>query len=211
MEALSGQAKTVALERHYIDKDYRDTFSNFHSKRFSTPDSRCVRLHFFSRAVARVELKDAVKVQADYLGYAVIRPTRPNCLGRTLLKPESRNAVSGSMRLCDETITLQGTNDESKFEFKDIESFVAPKGAKISFAKLADLPTLPQQFNGHPTMKEPLEVIPGQAELSQPLFKSEREYQEFRRSYSEEITTELEDLREARRQSEEQSKQHWMC
>lgn len=60
-------------------------------------------------------------------------------------------------------------------------------------------------------MKELLEVIPQQKELSQPLFKSESEYQEFRRSYSEEIAPELEDLREARRQSEEQSKQHWMC
>ena len=59
-------------------------------------------------------------------------------------------------------------------------------------------------------MKEPLEVIPEQEEKSQPLFKSEREYQDFRRSYSEEITPELELLREARRQSEEQSKQHWM-
>src|SRR6266550_236156 len=29
MEALSGKAKAVAVERHYIDKDYRDTFSNF--------------------------------------------------------------------------------------------------------------------------------------------------------------------------------------
>lgn len=60
-------------------------------------------------------------------------------------------------------------------------------------------------------MKERLEVIPGQDELAQPLFNSEHEYQEFRRSYSEEITPGLEDLREARRQSEEQSKQHWMC
>lgn len=38
MEAVGGIARTVAVERHYIDKDYRDTFSNFHSKRFSTPD-----------------------------------------------------------------------------------------------------------------------------------------------------------------------------
>ncbi len=60
-------------------------------------------------------------------------------------------------------------------------------------------------------MTEPLEVIPRQQELSQPLFKSESEYQEFRRSYSEEITPELEGHREARQQSEEQSKQHWMC
>ena len=59
-------------------------------------------------------------------------------------------------------------------------------------------------------MRERLEVIPGQADLAQPLFESEHQYQEFRRSYSEAITPELEDLREARRQSEEQSKQHWM-
>jgi hypothetical protein len=59
-------------------------------------------------------------------------------------------------------------------------------------------------------MNELLEVIPGQRELSKPLFDSEHEYQEFRRSYAEEITPELELLREARRQSEEQSKQHWM-
>jgi hypothetical protein len=55
-------------------------------------------------------------------------------------------------------------------------------------------------------MKELLEVIPGQQDVSQPMFNSEREYQEFRRSYSEKITPELEDLREARRQSEEQSR-----
>ena len=60
-------------------------------------------------------------------------------------------------------------------------------------------------------MKELLEVIPGQKEMPVPLFKSEGDYQEFRRSYTEEITPELEDLREARRHSEEQSKKHWMC
>ena len=106
--ALGEKAKSVALERHYIDKDYRDTFSNFHSKRFSTPNSRCLRLHFFGKAVTREDILHAEKVQADYLGYAIIRPTRPNCLGRTLLKPESRSTVSGSMRLCEETLTLQG-------------------------------------------------------------------------------------------------------
>ena len=60
-------------------------------------------------------------------------------------------------------------------------------------------------------MKELLEVIPGQKEKPLPLFNSERDYQEFRRSYTEKITPELENLREARRQSEEQSKKHWMC
>ncbi len=35
MIALSSTTRTVAIERHYIDKDYRDTFHNFHSKRFT--------------------------------------------------------------------------------------------------------------------------------------------------------------------------------
>jgi hypothetical protein len=60
-------------------------------------------------------------------------------------------------------------------------------------------------------MKELLEVIPEQKEMPLPLFDSERDYQEFRRSYTERITPELENLREARRQREEQSKKHWMC
>ena len=59
-------------------------------------------------------------------------------------------------------------------------------------------------------MSEPLEAIPEQAEVSKPLFDSEQECQDFRRSYTEEIMPELERLREARRQSEEESKQHWM-
>jgi len=54
-------------------------------------------------------------------------------------------------------------------------------------------------------MNDLLELIPGQKELPQALFNSERDYQEFRRTFTEEITPELENLREARRQSEEQS------
>jgi hypothetical protein len=60
-------------------------------------------------------------------------------------------------------------------------------------------------------MKDQLELIPGQKELPQSLFDSDHAYQEFRRTFSETITPELENLREARRQSEEQSKKHWMC
>src|SRR5881398_548268 len=57
--ALSSSVKCVAIETQYIDKDYRDTFSNFHSKRFSTPSSRCLRFHFFSNGVTRAILREA--------------------------------------------------------------------------------------------------------------------------------------------------------
>ena len=107
---LDGIAKAVAVERQYIDRDYRDTFSQYHSKRFNTPNSRTLRLHFFDRAVAREELLDPDLIQGAYCGYSVIRPTRPNCLGRTMLSPRKMPGLSGCMlRTCTEKITLQGT------------------------------------------------------------------------------------------------------
>src|ERR1043165_6473552 len=119
--ALSSSAKCIAVEREYIDKDYRDTFSNFHSKRFSTPSSPCLRLHFFSRDVTRVNLReaciDATKQKAlnkAYLGYSIIRPTKPNCIGRTFLTPSSRGPASAFASLCDEKVSILGTELELK-------------------------------------------------------------------------------------------------
>ena len=106
--ALGGVVQTVLVERHYIDKDYRDTFSNYHSKRFQTPDSRCNRLHFFSEQLDKAALSDAAKLQACYLGYSVIRPTRPNCVGRTLIKPVLARSSEAHIRTCLEKVNLLG-------------------------------------------------------------------------------------------------------
>jgi len=109
-QRLDGIARSVAVERHYIDRDYRDTFSHFHSKRFNTPDSRTLRLHFFDRRVSRAELLDPTAAQAAYCGYAVVRPTRPSSLGRTMISPHKIPELRGAMvRTCSEGVTLQGT------------------------------------------------------------------------------------------------------
>jgi hypothetical protein len=109
-EALGGIAHSVAVERHYIDRDYRDTFSQFHSKRFKTPDARCIRLHFFRKKIDRNDLSNSKALQQHYLGYSVIRPTRPNCIGRTLISPESRPTIkNASIRTCQENVSIQGT------------------------------------------------------------------------------------------------------
>lgn len=107
---LDSTCHSVVLEREYIDRDYRDTFSHFHSKRFSTPDSRCVRLHFFSVRVT----EDAIAagdetVKNAYLGYSVIRPTKPNCIGRTLLTHTLRLHGKAHLSVCDERVHLLGT------------------------------------------------------------------------------------------------------
>ena len=117
--ALNASAKCVAVEREYIDKDYRDTFSHFHSKRFSTPSSRCLRLHFFDQQITRTSLKEAsvddkknAALNLTYLGYSVIRPTKPNCIGRTLLTPASRGPASAYASLCPERVSILGTELE---------------------------------------------------------------------------------------------------
>lgn len=107
---LQDKCECVAIEHHYIDKDYRDTFSNFHSKRFNTPSSRCVRLHFFSKSVIEEQIiKGGEQLQSLYQGYSVIRPTKPNCLGRTLLSHELRLHPRAHMRTCEEKVYLLGT------------------------------------------------------------------------------------------------------
>lgn len=106
---LAEVAKSVVVERHYIDKDYRDTFSHYHSKRFTTPSSRCVRLHFFGKAVTAGDIiaSDPAALGA-YLGYAVIRPTQPNCIGRTFLSHRVRTERNSHLSLCRERVMLMG-------------------------------------------------------------------------------------------------------
>lgn len=109
-DVLETQAKCVVIERHYIDKDYRDTFSHFHSKRFNTPHSRCVRLHFFSVPVKEDDIASGDEAMAKaYLGYSVIRPTKPNCIGRTLLVHTLRVDSSAHLAVCREQVHLLGT------------------------------------------------------------------------------------------------------
>ena len=107
---LAGKCQCVVVEHQYIDKDYRDTFSHFHSKRFSTPSSRCIRLHFFSAVVTEAQIIEADSTATDgYLGYSVIRPTKPNCIGRTFVASKLRLHPKAHISVCDEDVILLGT------------------------------------------------------------------------------------------------------
>ncbi|MGC4073998.1 MAG: hypothetical protein QM760_16100 [Nibricoccus sp.] len=105
---LDTSVKSIAIERHYIDRDYRDTFSGFHSKKFVTPSSRTVRLHFFAELITTSQLREGRVSHEQYIGYAVIRPTRPNCIGRTLLNPKLIRGLVGTLCKCREKVSIQG-------------------------------------------------------------------------------------------------------
>ncbi|MSU49002.1 MAG: hypothetical protein EXS37_07950 [Opitutus sp.] len=56
-------------------------------------------------------------------------------------------------------------------------------------------------------MPEILELIPNQAAVMQPLFPDATAYAEFRESFMNEVIPELERLQEARRKSEQESRE----
>jgi hypothetical protein len=109
--ALGGSCRSIVIERHYIDRDYRDTFSHFHSKRFATPMARCVRLHFFSCEVSTREIiEEETTVKDGYLGYSVLRPVKPNCVGRTLISTKTHSNSDFHLCVCQESVSLLGSD-----------------------------------------------------------------------------------------------------
>lgn len=107
--ALLLGARTVVVEREYIDKDFRNVYAAYYSTKFAQSSSRAVRWHLFdveipadvvfgggsSRALADwLEAHPPARGRPDapgstpgYLGYLVLRPTEYSRIGRCLLDP----------------------------------------------------------------------------------------------------------------------------
>jgi hypothetical protein len=113
--------KTVAVEDHYIDRDYMEDHATFYSKSFCSYPNHCLRAHFFTADKPDVESKISELVQnarqkgvaqfrvdcADfsknhYLGFMVVKPL-PGCpVGRTVLRGPTEAhdfTVHSSLRL----------------------------------------------------------------------------------------------------------------
>jgi len=87
----------AVLEDPYIEVEFWDTFSYFHSKSFSCKRKQCWRIHFFKWTTSREKQpaslvsglyqgesqKGLLEKGFDYLGFATIRPTTSFCVGRT--------------------------------------------------------------------------------------------------------------------------------
>lgn len=96
----------ILVEKDYIDKDYRDTYSNFYSKKFAKYPCHTFRLHFFNCDI--ISLYTLEKHINNYLGYTVIRPTRINSIGRTILDIEKLKIATGMMCLTEYKTHIMG-------------------------------------------------------------------------------------------------------
>lgn len=110
--SLGAACQRVLVEYSYNDKDYRSTYYNFYAKKGYRYALNCVRLHFFDD---QVELLDGQELRfrravpdESYFGYMVLRPTRINTIGRTVLRPRLIKDFQGSLIQHDHKVHVLG-------------------------------------------------------------------------------------------------------
>jgi hypothetical protein len=115
-KGLDPRCKKIIVEENYNDKDYRSTYYNYYAKKGYAYQAGCARLHFFDD---RVELRDGLDLvftineleeqpSNTYFGYMVLRPTRINTIGRTVIAPSAIDKFHGCIIESDHKVHLLG-------------------------------------------------------------------------------------------------------
>jgi hypothetical protein len=106
-EYLSDAVGGVLIEYPYVDKDYRSTFYHYYAKKGGVYSPHSARLHFFDSGVEWKQSPQSLVVNGShdlstdealnshYFGFVVLRPTRINTIGRTMLSPKAVKGASG--------------------------------------------------------------------------------------------------------------------
>ncbi len=85
-------AKTILVERNYIDRDYLEDFASYYVRCFKDYPHVCTRLHFFRDTITEKDFElalkgaDAKTLSASYLGFVVVKPLPQTIIGRTCLR-----------------------------------------------------------------------------------------------------------------------------
>lgn len=105
---LNGVAKTVVLEKGYVDADYRDTYYNFFSRKFAEYPSKTIRANFFTVKISPQMMFKLDRYQDEYIGFSVLRPNRVASIGRTILDPKKLPFVSGHICTTEYSVHILG-------------------------------------------------------------------------------------------------------
>jgi hypothetical protein len=124
--------QSIAIESHYVDKDYMEDHGVFYAKSFAQYPNHCQRVHFFSVPEGELSKRfdelvrvapgevyvSACKAFSDqaYLGFCVIKPLSGSPVGRTVLRLDgirSSAKVKGLQRkyqshICGVELTIHG-------------------------------------------------------------------------------------------------------
>ena len=105
---LKDAAKTVVIEKGYVDADYRDTYFNFFSRKFAQYPSKTIRVNFFSEKISPQMLYKLDRYKKEYIGFIVLRPNRVAPIGRTILDPSKLPFVSGHICVSEYPVHILG-------------------------------------------------------------------------------------------------------
>ena len=108
---------TIAIETHYIDRDYMEDHGVFYSRNLFTYPNHCRRVLFFKPPPNEVESKlnallDLARAngredfsascrnfsEANFLGFMIVKPLDGSPVGRTVLRPYDEQTKNGSTR-----------------------------------------------------------------------------------------------------------------
>ncbi len=107
-EYLKQSAKTVVIEKGYVDADYRDTYFNFFSRKFAQYPSKTIRANFFTNNISPQMLFKLDRYQNEYIGFIVLRPNRVAAIGRTILDPRKLPFISGHICISEYPVHILG-------------------------------------------------------------------------------------------------------
>ena len=84
----------VCLENNYVDKVFRDSYYHYYASKASAISRDCIKMSFFLDSEREMQegyfldysLHNIIKEK--YKGFAILRPTIPNIIGRSAISPD---------------------------------------------------------------------------------------------------------------------------
>lgn len=86
------------IEDNYIDKVYRNIFSNYLSTKLNAYEQRCIRISFLEKdfdifgILGKSNFPDLIS--QSYLGFMIVRPIIPGIVGRSAISPKALTNAS---------------------------------------------------------------------------------------------------------------------
>lgn len=130
-------ARTMLVERRYIDRDFLEDYAAYYVRCFQPYDRECNRIHFFSEAFTTADFGACISggpsklspanLQDAYLGFVVVKPLPTTVIGRTCLKtyPETSQRCFPPTRKFDAHLFGISLSVERTLPFQEQDKIVA--------------------------------------------------------------------------------------